>query len=165
MNGTYRSIAASTGVDKQTVFNITKRLGIDHENMSDEEYAAVMKEALLTADYLNDSAKVKEKISKDFKPNVRRIDQSEDSSVVAMLQDCKEQYVANQELIGRLQYELKQQDTLFKGHRNGTFAVLPQVGMIERMSKVNISLRNQIMALEAEIGRNAKPEDEDNPFK
>ena len=95
---------------------------------------------------------------------MRRIDKQDESSVLDMLQDCKEQYVRNQELIQRLSYEIDQQDLLMHGNGNGTLSAVPQLGMMEKFQKINISLRNQIVSLEMELGRVAEPKKDDDPF-
>ena len=102
--------------------------------------------------------------NKSFKPNVRRIDRSDVSSLHDMLQDAKERYVANEELIQKLQYEIDQVDVLMTANTNGTVSVVPQLASMERFQKLNISLRNQILALETEIGRIAQEKDDD-PFE
>lgn len=109
-------------------------------------------------------AKQEKAKSSGFKPKVRRIDKKSSSSVRDMLQDCKERYVANERIIQRLQFEIDQQDSLMHGLRNGTISCLPQLSTIEKFQKVNITLRSQIVTLEAELGVNAKDESEDDPF-
>lgn len=159
-----RKLAKSLGVAKTTIVNAKKTLGITDSELSDEQAIAVMEEASKAVS-LQQSAKQKlTKTSKEFKPNVRRIDKHDESSVVEMLQDCKEQYVHNEGLIQRFQYEISLQDITMHGNGNGTLSPLPQLTMMEKFQKINISLRNQILQLEQELGRIAKPQDKDNPF-
>lgn len=159
-----RKLAKSLGVAKTTIVNAKKTLGITDSELSDEQALAVIDEASKAVE-LKESARQKmTKTSKEFKPNVRRIDKQDQSSVVEMLQDCKEQYVHNEGLIQRFQYEISIQDILMHGNGNGTLSPLPQLTMLEKFQKINISLRNQILSLEQELGRVAKPQDKDNPF-
>lgn len=159
-----RKLAESVSVDEKTIRNAKKRLGIDSEILSDEDVERVMGEVDKTAALKQETAKKTKVKSGDFKPTVRRIDENDESSVLAMLQDCKEQYVRNEGLIQRLQYEIDHQDILMHGNGNGTLSALPQLGLLEKFQKVNISLRNQILSLEQEAGRVAEPSKEDNPF-
>lgn len=160
-----RKLAKSLGIDEGTIRNAKKSLGISKSALSSEEEQAVLQEAAKTA-ILQASAKQKmTKTSRGFVPNVRRIDKQDKSSVLEMLQDCKEQYVHNEELIQRFQYEIGEQDILMHGNSNGTLSPLPQLNMLERFQKINIALRNQIMQLEQEVGRVAKPHEEDDPFE
>ena len=159
-----RKLAKSIGVGKTTIVKAKKTLGITNATLTDEEEEAVINEAMKTVE-LKESAKDKmTKISKDYVPNVRRIDTQDHSSVMDMLQDCKEQYVHNEGLIQRFQYEISNQDILMHGNANGTLSPLPQLNMLERFQKINIALRNQILQLEQEIGRVAKNDEKDNPF-
>lgn len=159
-----RKLAKSLGVAKTTIVNAKKTLGITNSELTDEQAVAVIEEASKARD-LQESARQKmTKTSKEFKPNVRRIDKQDQSSVAEMLQDCKEQYVHNEGLIQRFQYEISIQDILMHGNGNGTLSPLPQLTMLEKFQKINISLRNQIFNLEQELGRVAKPQDKDNPF-
>lgn len=160
-----RKLAKSVGVDEITIRRAKKSLGISNTTMSDDEELAVLQEAAKTA-VLQESKKQKmSKTSKGFVPNVRRIDMHDKSSVLEMLQDCKEQYVHNEELIQRFQYEISEQDILMHGNSNGTLSPLPQLKMLESFQKINIALRNQILQLEQEVGRVAKPHEEDDPFE
>lgn len=159
-----RELAKTAGVSHVSVLNAKKRLGITSENLSEEEAAMVLEEVNKTKDLKEETSKKEKVKSGNFKPTVRRIDESEESSVLDMLQDCKEQYVRNEGLIQRLQYEIDHQEILMHGNGNGTLSALPQLGILEKYQKVNISLRNQILALETEAGRIAEPKQEDNPF-
>lgn len=159
-----RKLAKSVGVAKTTIVHAKKSLGFDNPVLTDEQGEAVVKEVMKTVE-LKESAKSKMgKVSKDYQPNVRRIDKQDQSSVSDMLQDCKEQYVHNEGLIQRFQYEISIQDILMHGNSNGTLSPLPQLTMLEKFQKINISLRNQILQLETELGRVAK-QDKDNPFE
>ena len=159
-----RKLAQSVGVTQSTIRNVKKSLGIKNRTLSDEEAALVMQEAKKSADLQKETARKVQVKSDDFKPKVRRIDESDQSSVEDMLQDCKEQYVSNQGLIQRLHYEIDHQDILMHGNGNGTLSPLPQLGLLEKFQKVNISLRNQIISLEGELGRYAEASHEDDPF-
>lgn len=164
MTTSQRKLAESAGVGKTTIVKAKKTLGITSETLSEAEAEAVLEEARKTADLQNAAKAKTQKQSGDFVASVRRIDKRDDSSVLDMLQDCKEQYVRNEELIQRLQYEISIQDILMHGNSNGTLSPLPQLGILEKFQKINISLRNQIVQLEGEVGRVAKPEEDDNPF-
>lgn len=158
-----RKLAESLGVGKDTVYRAKKSLGINHSDVTDEEEASIINKAMETVELKAQAKSKMSKTSKDFVPNVRRIDQDDNSSVKAMLQDCKEHYVNNEGLIQRLEKEISMQDILMHGNTNGTLSPLPQLSMLEKFQKVNIALRNQIVQLEQELGRVAKQED-DNPF-
>ena len=159
-----RKLAKSMGVGKDTVCRAKKSLGIKSKTLNDKEAELVKEVVKETAALKKSTAAKTSKTSENFKPNVRRIDVSDKSSVVDLLQDCKEQYVKNEGLIQRLQYEIDNQDILMHGNGNGTLSPLPQLGLLEKFQKVNISLRNQIMSLEEELGRYAE-EHEDDPFE
>ena len=160
-----RKLAESVGVDNKTIRNAKKSLGITTRNLSEEDQERVLAEVQKTID-LHESVKRKEQVtSENFTPNVRRIDKQDDSSALQMLQDCKEQYVTNEGLIQRLQYEISKQDILMHGNGNGTLSPLPQLGILEKFQKINIALRNQILQIETTVGRHAEPREEDNPFE
>lgn len=165
MTQSLRKLAETAGVSRQTTLRAKQSLGIENETLTDEDAERILEEVESTGEFKKDSKKRKSIMSKSFKASVRRIDKNDDSSVLDMLQDCKEQYVQNQELIQRLQYEISKQDNLMIGNGNGTLSPSPQLGIMEKYQKINISLRNQIMALEEEIGRRAEPRKEDNPFE
>lgn len=165
MTQSQRKLAESVGVGRQTVTEAKKRLGIESKTLSEEETELVMEKVQETVNLKNEVKRKTQKKSGDFVPNVRRIDKSEDSSVLEMLQDCKEQYVRNEELIQRLHYEVDQQDILMHGNGNGTLSPLPQLNLLEKFQKVNIALRNQILALETEVGRHAENRKDDDPFE
>lgn len=159
-----RKLAKSLGVGKTTIAKAKRTLGITNSTLDGEDELAVINEAMKTVDLKESAKKKMAKSSSKFIPNVRRIDKHDQSSVEEMLQDCKEQYVRNEELIQRLQFEVSEQDNLMHGNANGTLSSLPQLGTIEKFQKINIALRNQILQLEQEIGRVAKAQDKDNPF-
>lgn len=159
-----RKLAKSLGVGKTTIAKAKRTLGITNSTLDGEDELAVINEAMKTVDLKESAKKKMAKSSSKFIPNVRRIDKHDQSSVEEMLQDCKEQYVRNEELIQRLQFEVSEQDNLMHGNTNGTLSSLPQLGTIEKFQKINIALRNQILQLEQEIGRVAKAQDKDNPF-
>lgn len=166
MTQSLRKLAETAGVAHRTISNVKERLGIVGETISDEDAERILEEVSSTTGVLKKTTLEKtSKKSTGFVPNVRRIDKNDDSSVSAMLQDCKERYVRNEGLIQRLQYEIDSQDILMHGNGNGTLSPLPQLGIMEKFQKVNISLRNQIMALEEEVGLRAEPRKEDNPFE
>ena len=165
MTQSLEKLAQTVGVDKKSVHRAKKSLGITNETLTNSDAEAI-KDALQPTVELKRKTKAFDDVKSDeFVPEVRRIDQSDDSSVLDMLQDCKEQYVANEKLIKRLRYEIDHQQNLMHGNSNGTLSSLPQLGIMEKLQKVNISLRNQIMNLESELGRNAEPRKEDDPFE
>lgn len=164
MSQSQRKLAETMGVDKRTIVRAKESLGIVSKTISDED-AERIKEAVKDTAELQRKTKLRtDYTSNEFIPEVRRIDQSEDSSVLDMLQDCKEQYVANEKLIKRLTYEIEQQDLLMHGNGNGTLSAVPQLGMMEKFQKINITLRNQIVSLETVLGRVAEPKEDDDPF-
>lgn len=164
MNVSQRKLAKSMGINEKTIRDVKKSLGIESKTMSQEEMLRVIERITQTVDLKSDARKKLEKGSSAFIPEVRRIDKQDQSSVWDMLQDCKEQYVHNEGLIKRFQYEVSLQDITMHGNSNGTLSPLPQISMMEKFQKINISLRNQIVQLEQELGINAKPQEDDNPF-
>lgn len=147
-----------------TIENAKKSLGIETETISEEDVERIKQAVSETADLKRQTKLRTNYTSNEYDPDVRRIDQSDDSSVLDMLQDCKEQYVANEKLIKRLSYEIEQQTLLMHGNGNGTLSAVPQLGMLEKFQKINITLRNQIVSLEQELGRVAEPKKDDDPF-
>jgi hypothetical protein len=164
MNVSQRKLAKSMGINEKTIRDVKKTLGIESKTMSEEEMLRVIERITQTVDLKADTRKKLEKRSSTFEPDVRRIDKQDQSSVRDMLQDCKEQYVHNEGLIKRFQYEISLQDITMHGNSNGTLSPLPQISMMEKFQKINISLRNQIVQLEQELGISAEPQEEDNPF-
>ena len=165
MKVTLTQMAKSLGVSVETVREAKKDLGLISQNLDEDEIVQIMGKISKTVALRELKDDIKSKKSNDFVTKVRRIDKCDESTVLDMLQDSKEQYVRNEELIQRLQYEISQQDVLTRGNPNGQLSPLPQLGMLEKFQKINISLRNQIVALEQELGRNAKPPEDDDPFK
>ena len=160
-----RKLAETTGVSIGTIANAKKSLGIETETISEVDAERIAEYVSKTAKLQTQTKEKTSAVSNDYDPDVMRIDQSEDSSVLDMLQDCKEQYVSNEKLIKRLMHEIEQQDLLMHGNGNGTLSAVPQLGMLEKFQKINITLRNQIVSLESELGRVAEPKKDDDPFK
>lgn len=161
-----RKLAETAGVTQTTTLRAKKSLGIENETLTDEDADRILEKVEATTGALKKEVLEKtSRTSEDFVPNVRRIDKTDDSSALAMLQDCKERYVRNEGLIQRLQCEIDSQDILMHGNGNGTLSALPQLTIMEKFQKINISLRNQIMAIEEEVGRRAEPRKEDDPFE
>lgn len=159
-----RKLAEESDVSLATIERAKESLGIETETLSEAD-AERIKEVVSDTAELKRQTKLKtDYTSNEYEPDVRRIDQSDDSSVLDMLQDCKEQYVANEKLIKRLTYEIEQQTLLMHGNGNGTLSAVPQLGMMEKFQKINITLRNQIVSLEQELGRVAEPKKDDDPF-
>ena len=160
-----RKLADEIGVSQSLIRDAKKKLGITNSTLSKQDENKI-KKIVAPSKKLKDEVQQKmTKKSGKFKPNVRRIDKQDGSSINDMLQDCKEQYVNNEELIQRLQYEISNQDILMNGNGNGTLSPLPQLSTLEKFQKINISLRNQIVQLEEELGRIAEPKKEDDPFE
>lgn len=159
-----RKLAQEMDVSLGTIENAKKSLGIETETISEEDAERIKQAVSETADLKRQTKLRTNYTSNEYDPDVRRIDQSDDSSVLDMLQDCKEQYVANEKLIKRLSYEIEQQTLLMHGNGNGTLSAVPQLGMLEKFQKINITLRNQIVSLEQELGRVAEPKKDDDPF-
>lgn len=159
MAKTIRQIARSARVSIGTVQNIKNELGI--EEITDENAKLIEEKAKQTTAY-TDEAKKFVNAKADFEPNVRRIDQQESSSIVDLLQDCKEHYVRNERLIQQMQHEMDELGVSARANPNGTISLLPQVKSIEAFQKVNITLRNQIIDLEEKLGKTLG--NETNPF-
>lgn len=150
---TQREIAAVTGVTHQTVSNIQRKTGAT----GDELIELCKESAERTASADNRFKKPNSKI----KAKVRRIDKKSGSSLLDILQDAKEQYVANQQIIARLQFEIDAQDNLMGGTTSKNFQMLPQIAALEKFVKANITLRNQIVQLE---GMSGASEEDSSPF-
>lgn len=148
-----REIAAVTGVTHQTVSNIQRKTGA-----TGDELVELCKES---AERTKEAENRFKKPNSKIKAKVRRIDKSTGSSLSAILQDAKEQYVKNQEIIARLQFEIDAQDNLMGGTTSKNFQMLPQVAAMEKFVKANITLRNQIIQLE---GMSGVSEEDSNPF-
>lgn len=143
-----------TGVAKGTVQNVQKK-GIPEEEVIEECYqiAETMKEA-------NSRFTTRKSNKKDF--HVREIDKEDGSSAQSMLLDCKEQYVRNERIILRLNYEVEAQESLMGGTKTGNFQADPRLAIMEKYQKVNIALRNQIIFLEKQLG--ISTETDEDPF-
>lgn len=160
---TLREIAKKADVALGTVTKAKKDLGITSKSLSKKEINLILKKCKNSSELQKEKEKKLEVKSNHFKAKVRRIDKSESSSAKELLQDCKERYVANEMIIQRLQWEIDNQEILMHGNSNGTLSGLPQLKGLETFQKINISLRNQIMQLETELGKVAG-EEEENPF-
>lgn len=159
MAKTIRQIARSARVSIGTVQNIKNELGIDE--ITDENAELILQKAKQTTVYTDEAKKfVNSKAA--FEPNVRRIDQQDSSSIVDLLQDCKEHYVKNERLIQQMQHEIEEIGVSARANPNGTISLLPQVKSIEAFQKVNVTLRNQILDLEDRLGKTLG--NETNPF-
>lgn len=159
MAKTIRQIARSARVSIGTVQNIKNELGI--EEITDENAKLIIEKAKQTTAY-TDEAKKFANAKEEFEPNVRRIDMQDSSSIVDLLQDCKEHYVKNEKLIQQMQHEIETLGVSARANPNGTISLLPQVKSIEAFQKVNITLRNQIIDLEEKLGKTLG--NETNPF-
>jgi len=156
---TIRQIARSARISIGTVQNIKNELGI--EEITDENAKLIIEKAKQTTAY-TDEAKKFVNAKEEFEPNVRRIDMQDSSSIVDLLQDCKEHYVKNEKLIQQMQHEIETLGVSARANPNGTISLLPQVKSIEAFQKVNITLRNQIIDLEEKLGKTLG--NETNPF-
>ena len=159
MAKTIRQIARSARISIGTVQNIKNELGI--EEITDENAQLIIEKAKQTTAY-TDEAKKFVNAKEEFEPNVRRIDMQDSSSIVDLLQDCKEHYVKNEKLIQQMQHEIETLGVSARANPNGTISLLPQVKSIEAFQKVNITLRNQIIDLEEKLGKTLG--NETNPF-
>lgn len=163
----FRELAKELEVHPDTVRNKRRKRGIHGAGMTEEQEESIRQEIIEGKqrkerhDIMAEEARKK---GKSFKPSVRRIDTKDTSSVPDMLQDCKEQYVKNEILIQKLQYEIDQYDSLMISNNNGSLSLLPQLASLERYQKVNISLRTQIANLEEVLGKITESEDDD-PFE
>lgn len=161
---TQENLAKTLGVTPGTISKAKKKLGILTETMTEDQQSAVMRylqgTKLIMGNGLEDIQQ-----SNDFKADVRRIDTSEGSSLIAMLQDAKEQYVKNEEMIQRLLFEMENQTSLIHMNGNRTISAVPHFKPLESLQKVNISLRNQILSLENELGKVPSVEKDADPFE
>lgn len=157
-------IAEKAGITTRTLTTLRKALELpDFKDMNTVQQEYLLAKAIESKTYRSINEYLKKTDTSKINFDVRRIDQKDTSSLIDLLQDCKERYVANEKLIKRLQYELDNTDNFLKGSGNGTLQIVPQLSAMEKYQKLNISLRNQIKHFEDELGR-VKYEEEDNPF-
>lgn len=160
---TIRELAEKAGVSKTTIGRIKKQLNITNKALSKKDVAAILKEAKKTSMFMKQAKQLAEKEIKPLKFKVRRIDQNDASSLLDLLQDCKERYVENEFLIKRLSNEINQMDKLYTGNKNGTVQTIPQLAILDKYQNTNYRLRNQIADLEEKLGK-ITANVEDNPF-
>lgn len=164
MTVSHEKLAETLGVTPSCITKVKQRLGIKSKTLSKSNIESIkryVKENILSHD--EKFSEMTERVE-DFVPNVRKINETDASSLKAMLQDCKDQYVRNEILIQHLQHELDSQESLMHLNGNRTLSVAPHLKPLESFQKVNIQLRNQIIQLEAELGRSPQTENED-PFE
>lgn len=159
-----RKLAESLGVSLGQVAKVKKSLGITSKTLSDDDVKKISKECEKTIELKKGTKKKIESVGKNFVADVRHIEKQDVSSVDDMLLDCKEQYVANQLLIKRLEFEINCMDSCMNGVSNGTLSGLPQFKSLEKFQKINIALRNQIVQLEEALGKVVKAKEDDDPF-
>lgn len=157
-------LAESLGVTPSCITKVKKRLGITGETLTKDEIDAITEH--IQQNTLDRDKEFNERIEStpEFITNVRRINETDDSSLKAMLLDCKDHYVQNEELIQRLQHEIGNKTSLLQLNGNRTVSADPLLKPLESFQKVNITLRNQIVALEAELGKVPNVE-ADDPFE
>lgn len=163
MTITVEKLAESLGVTPGTISKAKKKLGIESKTLSESQADAISN--FLQGTSLKRANAIEEMHgSEDFVPNVREIDKQDDSSMLDFLQDCKEQYVENQRMIKRLQFEIESQSSMIVMNGNRTVSVSPHFKPIEALQKINIQLRNQIISIEEALGRDPKTDKDDDPF-
>lgn len=154
-----RSLAKELGVGHEAVGNARKRYGSDNDDIV---AAAVLAKQKIQGRNADTAERLANSAKKSFMRKVRRIDKSNASSIRDVLQDCKERYVKNEEIIQRLQWEVDQQDAYTIDNGNGSMSTIPALNAVERFIKLNISLRNQIIAIEQTL--EISEADEEDPF-
>lgn len=158
-------LSEELGVNRRTIRNHAKKLGKDVGKLTEAETKEIKDKVNKSKEIVNTNLgkidELKEKSTK-FKSQVRRIDKYDYSSILDILQDAKERYVANENIIQRLQFEIDNFDVLLVGQTNGATTAIPQLPAIEKFIKLNIALRNQILEIEEKLGRNA--ETNSDPF-
>lgn len=154
-----RSLAKELGVGHEAVGNARKRYGSDNDDIV---AAAVLAKQKIQGRNADTAERLANNAKKSFMSKVRRIDKSNASSIRDVLQDCKERYVKNEEIIQRLQWEVDQQDAYTIDNGNGSMSTIPALNAVERFIKLNISLRNQIIAIEQTL--EISEADEEDPF-
>lgn len=164
MTVSHEKLAETLGVTPSCITKVKQRLGISSETLSKSDIKTITN--YVEENIISHDKKFSEMVEsvEEFVPNVRRINETDSSSLKAMLLDCKDQYVKNEELIQRLQHELDSQESLMHLNGNRTLSVAPHLKPLESFQKVNIQLRNQIMQLETELGRSPQMEIDD-PFE
>lgn len=163
-----RELAKELEVSNITVHNVRKSMGLSGDTMTTEQEQEVIENIASNVAIRKrneETIKTLEENSGVREIQVRRIDLSNDSSIVDMLQDCKERYVKNEIIIEKLQHEIDQQSVLVLSNANCTLSSFPQLTSIEKFQKLNISLRNQIVQLESELGRLVNVEENNDPFE
>lgn len=163
MTITVEKLAESLGVTPGTISKAKKKLGIESKSLSESQADAISNYLQGTSLKIGNSFEEKPN-SEDFVPNVREIDKKDDSSMLDFLQDCKEQYVENQRMLKRLQYEIESQSSMIVMNGNRTVSISPHFKPIESLQKINIQLRNQIISIEDALGRDPKADKDDDPF-
>ena len=144
-----RNVAEVTKVNPTTVTKTKKSLGISG-TMDEDEALQVAKKIGTTERIRKRNEKIVEGLQSNtrFESKVRRIDQQDTASTKPMLQDAKDRYVANEQIIERLQHEIEQHEVYAVDNSNGSISVIPQLNTIQSFIKINISLRTQIMQME-----------------
>lgn len=159
-----KEIASKAGITTRTLTTLRIALELpSFREMTEVQQEYLLAKAIESKSYRSINDYLRQTDTSKIKFDVRRIDKKDTSSLLDLLQDCKERYVANEKLIQRLQYELDNTDNFLKGSGNGTLQIIPQLSAMEKYQKLNISLRNQIKHFEDELGRQ-KYEEEDDPF-
>lgn len=158
------NLAKELGVNKNTITNVKKSLGIVGE-MTEEQEKEVAKRAVRSQDIRNrNGEKMNDLTSKsDYKSKVRRIDKKDASAMRDILQDAKERYVRNEKIIERLQHEIDQFEVFTIDNANGSLSSIPQLATMVNYIKLNISLRTQIVQLEQAL--EITDEETEDPFR
>lgn len=160
-------VAKELGLSRERVSKLAKSRGMSNKELTDEDVKELKSNAELNQfikETNENNVKKLHEASEKFKPNVRRIDLINYSSIENVLQDAKDRYVKNEEIIQRLQNELDTLEVTMNSNVNGTVSTIPQLPMIEKYVKLNIALRSQILDIEDKLGRHGKADDND-PFK
>lgn len=156
-------LAKIAGVSRQNIADIKKSLDIKNKILTKEDEQRILEAAHKQAAFLKESKEILERDIPQEEVKVRRIDQKDGSSLVDLLQDCKERYVQNEIIINRLNNELNQMEKLFRGNNNGTFQCMPQLTVLDKYQNMNYKLRTQIADFEEKLGKITENV-EDDPF-
>lgn len=148
------NLAEELGVTPSCITKAKKRLGISGETLTKEDESAIREH--IQANVLDRDREFTERLesaNEEFTITVREINKTDESSLYAILQDCKDHYVENERLIQRLQHEIGTKTSLIQLNGNRTVSADPLLRPLESFQKVNIALRNQIVTLESELGK------------
>lgn len=146
--------------------NLKRRMGISGQEPTEEqekEIESAMNRNMRIKTRNAETIKALQGVKAKKKSKVRRIDKKDTSSLLDLLQDAKERYVHNEQIIEELQAEIDAQPAMAVDNANGSMSAIPQLNVMEHYIKLNIQLRSQIISIEDQLDVDKQAE-EANPF-